>query len=95
VSYSPFYLVFNSVEQETLFCVVLSCRNLPNVKRIQSFLSTSFWGIQAALEEEVDQKTTKAQDRAHHMGRTLGHMVGPTWSLVAPFASILMAMNFP
>jgi hypothetical protein len=52
--------------------------HLLSVIRTQSLSGINFWRIQEAHKEEVDQKTTKAQDRAHHAGTTLGHVVGPT-----------------
>jgi hypothetical protein len=51
--------------------------------------------IQAAGEEIVDHEALEAQDRAHHVDNTLGHVVGHTWSYVTPFVSFLMAMDSP
>jgi hypothetical protein len=90
----PIYLVFTSVEKETLFCVFLSFTNLSDVKRTQSFSGIIFWGIQL-VDEEVEQKTSEAQDMAHHTSTALGHVVGPIWSLVAPFGSFFMATDSP
>jgi hypothetical protein len=68
--------------------------NNQSVKRTQSF-SFFFSEAQLAGEEEVDQRASEAQDRAHHAGSTPGHVVGPIWRSVSPFASFFMDTDSP
>jgi hypothetical protein len=79
---------FNTVKQIFIcFCMFLTFRDLPYVKRTKYFCHVIFSGNRGKWEEEFNGERHEAQKRGHHAGPHVGRMVGPIFVLVSPIAT--------